>query len=90
MLYLNEEFKKDIQGADPFSYLCSVQGKVYRDVKGRRTIQFQLNDKSYFVKFHFGVGWREIIKNILQLFFNYKLLFILYYLQLLKLINKIS
>jgi heptose I phosphotransferase len=67
MLYLNEEFKKDIQGADPFSYLCSVQGKVYRDVKGRRTIQFQLNDKSYFVKFHFGVGWREIIKNILQL-----------------------
>ncbi len=67
MLYISEDFARDIQGADPFNSLQTMDGKVYRDVKGRKTLQFLLNGKSYFVKSHFGVGWREILKNLVQL-----------------------
>lgn len=67
MLYLSKEFGKDIKGADPFSSLHTMDGKVFREVKGRKTLQFKLNNKSYFVKLHFGVGWREIVKNFVQL-----------------------
>ncbi len=64
MLYLSEEFARGIEGADPFASLQAMNGKVYREVKGRKTLQFQLGGKSYFVKLHFGVGWLEIVKNL--------------------------
>jgi len=66
-LYLNEEFRRIFQGADPFEKLRSMEGTVYREVKGRRTLQFNLDGRSYFVKMHFGIGWREVFKNFLQL-----------------------
>lgn len=44
-----------------------IRGKIYRQVENRRTLNFSLNNKSYFIKLHLGVGWREIIKNYLQL-----------------------
>jgi UDP-glucose:(heptosyl)LPS alpha-1,3-glucosyltransferase/heptose I phosphotransferase len=44
-----------------------LQGKAFRDVKGRRTIQVKLGEHSYFVKQHFGVGWIEIVKNLMSL-----------------------
>lgn len=67
MLYLNEEFTRIFRGADPFEKLRSMEGKIYREVKGRRTLQFSLDGRSYFVKMHFGVGWGEVFKNLLQL-----------------------
>lgn len=67
MLYLNEEFTRIFRGADPFDRLQSMDGKIYREVKGRKTLQFSLEGRSYFVKMHFGVGWREVFKNLLQL-----------------------
>jgi len=51
-------------GQDAFSEVMRLQGRVYRDVRGRRTLQVELNGQSYFVKQHFGVGWREIFKNL--------------------------
>ena len=47
--------------------LTGIDGETYRDVKGRRTFRFFLNGKAYFAKVHLGVGWGEIIKNLLQL-----------------------
>jgi len=67
MLYLNQEFAQEFQQIDPFDWLRSVEGEVFREVKDRRTVRFSLNNKSYFVKFHAGVGWREIFKNLFQL-----------------------
>lgn len=43
----------------------ALEGKMYRQVKSRRTISTVLQGKEYFVKMHRGVGWREILKNIL-------------------------
>ncbi|MDP2246621.1 MAG: lipopolysaccharide core heptose(I) kinase RfaP [Nitrosomonadales bacterium] len=49
-----------------FDGVMSLQGEVFRDVPGRKTIRVELQGKSYFVKQHFGVGWPEIFKNLLS------------------------
>jgi len=67
MVILDSEFEKSMEGADPFEFLQAIQGKIYREAPGRRTFQCNLNSKSYFVKFHSGVGWFEIVKNLFQL-----------------------
>lgn len=67
MHYLNEDFAKHLPKGDSFQNLQAMEGEVYRDVQGRKTLQFALGGKSYFIKNHFGVGWREIFKNIVQL-----------------------
>lgn len=67
MHYLSEDFAKDLPKGDAFQNLQTTKGKVYRDVEGRKTLQFMLGGKSYFIKNHFGVGWKEIFKNIVQL-----------------------
>tara|TARA_R110002073_G_scaffold74173_1_gene181569 strand:- start:839 stop:1639 length:801 start_codon:yes stop_codon:yes gene_type:complete len=64
---LNEDFAKLLPDGDPFAILQAMEGKVYREVKGRKTLQFSLGGKSYFVKNHLGVGWAEILKNLIQL-----------------------
>lgn len=67
MHYLSEDFAKDLPDGDAFQNLRKMQGEVYRDVKGRRTLRFTQEGKSYFIKNHFGVGWGEILKNIVLL-----------------------
>lgn len=67
LLYLRKEFEEVWKGKDPFEEVDKLQGKVYRLVKTRRTLQFDLNGKSYFIKIHHGVGWAEIFKNFVQL-----------------------
>jgi heptose I phosphotransferase len=48
---------------DTFAKAMQLQGKAFRDVPGRKTMQIGLDGKSYFIKQHFGVGWGEIFKN---------------------------
>lgn len=66
LLYLRKEFEAAWKGKDPFAQVDKLQGKVYRLVKTRRTLQFDFNGKSYFAKIHHGVGWAEIFKNLVQ------------------------
>ncbi len=42
------------------------KGEVFRDVDGRKTLRFEEQGASYFIKIHTGVGWKEIFKNLLQ------------------------
>jgi len=65
--YLRSELAEQWQGQDVFSVVSKLQGEVFRDKEGRRTLRFELGNKSYFLKFHLGVGWSEIIKNLVQL-----------------------
>lgn len=67
MLYLNDELKRLWSGKDPFQILPVMDGEIYRQQKGRCTKRIQLNNRSYFVKSHSGVGWLEIVKNLIQL-----------------------
>ena len=52
---------------DPFCYLFNQKGEIYRQAKGRETKRIKLGHTGYFVKNHFGVGWKEIFKNLFQL-----------------------
>ena len=67
MIHLPEKWKKDWNVTeDNFENLFQVQGSVYRNIDGRRTIRFKYDNRWYFGKFHAGVGWRKILKNLLQ------------------------
>jgi heptose I phosphotransferase len=65
-LHMPPEFAAALGAGDPFERVMGLEGKVYRQVAGRRTLRFTLVGKSYFAKLHAGVGWREIFKNLLQ------------------------
>ncbi|AFJ03385.1 Lipopolysaccharide core biosynthesis protein WaaP, heptosyl-I-kinase [Methylophaga frappieri] len=65
-VYLREELKAVLAGRSPFDFFKMVEGDIYRDKEGRRTLRFIAEGKRYFVKYHQGVGWREIWKNLLQ------------------------
>lgn len=67
MFYLDEKLADSFNGADPYATLQSMEGKIYRQVKARKTFQFTLNGQSYFAKLHSGVGWLEIVKNLFTL-----------------------
>ena len=63
-LYINNELRQALKGQDSFADIMNIEGKVYREALGRRTLRFTRGKKDYFVKMHTGVGWREIMKNL--------------------------
>lgn len=66
-LFLNTEWQNLWQGKDPFAEARALQGQVYRSKEGRRTLRFEQDGRGFFLKYHAGVGWKEIIKNLVQL-----------------------
>jgi heptose I phosphotransferase len=67
MLVLPRAWIERWHAQDTFNQLFSIEGKVYRQQGGRKTLRFTLDGKNYFAKFHRGVGWKRIIKDLLQL-----------------------
>ena len=65
-LLLSEPFKTLWQGKDPFACVEALQGEVYRELEGRRTLRTEVAGRGYFVKIHRGIGWGEIVKNLLS------------------------
>ena len=63
---LRQEFATLWQDKDPFQQVDAIQGKVYRELEGRRTLRFEQDGKPYFLKSHKGIGWKEILKNLIQ------------------------
>lgn len=63
--FLREDFARFWHGKDMFAEADKLQGEIFRQVKGRRTLRFEQDGKSFFVKVHPGVGWGEIIKNLI-------------------------
>ena len=67
MMYLKPELLTALDnGDDLFQVIFNLQGEVFKELDGRRTLRFHCADKRYFLKAHSGVGWREILKNWLQ------------------------
>lgn len=67
MMYLNAFFEKHWLGKDPFREVESIQGRIYRQVKSRRTLRFEINGNGFFAKIQGGAGWAEILKNLMML-----------------------
>tara|TARA_Y100001951_G_scaffold72364_1_gene59223 strand:+ start:1366 stop:2181 length:816 start_codon:yes stop_codon:yes gene_type:complete len=64
-LMLSEPFKSLWRGKDPFVEVERLEGQVYRELEGRRTLRTEVDGRGYFVKIHRGIGWGEIAKNLL-------------------------
>ncbi|MGQ7959679.1 lipopolysaccharide core heptose(I) kinase RfaP [Pseudomonas sp. SP16.1] len=64
-LILAEPFRSLWAGQDPFAAVEALQGQVYRELEGRRTLRTEVAGRGYFVKIHRGIGWGEIAKNLL-------------------------
>ena len=64
-LFLRDDLAAAWRGDDPFERVAQLDGEIFRDVPTRRTLRFEAAGRSYFAKVHFGVGWREILKNLL-------------------------
>ena len=66
-LMLEEPFRSLWAGQDPFVAVEVLQGGVFRELEARRTLRTEVGGRGYFVKIHRGVGWSEILKNLLSL-----------------------
>lgn len=66
-MYINNELRQSLNGKDSFYDMMVIEGSVYREALGRRTLRFTSGKKDYFLKMHTGVGWGEIFKNLTYL-----------------------
>jgi heptose I phosphotransferase len=66
MLVLPKGWTERWAGQDVFEQLFSLEGRVYKEKQGRKTLRFTLDGKHYFAKLHNGVGWKEIVKHLVQ------------------------
>lgn len=64
---LRDELIDEWKGRDVFTLMENMQGKIAREMKDRQTLRFEINGCGYYRKWHRGVGWREVFKNLLQL-----------------------
>ena len=65
-IFLDEPFASLWKNKDVFGEIAILSGEEFRRVKSRRTFRTEVNGRGFFIKHHLGVGWGEIIKNLLQ------------------------
>ena len=66
-LEIGEPFRSLWSGSDPFVAVEALKGEVFRELEARRTLRTEVDGRGYFVKIHRGVGWAEILKNLISL-----------------------
>ncbi len=62
--FIATELGPYFQGKDLFPQCEKLEGEVFREVAGRRTIKTNMGGRFYFAKIHLGIGWPEIAKNL--------------------------
>lgn len=67
VLELNAYLQKHLPKENTFDWVLNCEGKVHRLVKHRRTVEVELGGRYYFIKAHLACGWREVLKDWLQL-----------------------
>ena len=65
-IFLTNELKNLFSSGDFFSIAENIEGKIFRETANRITKEFTFDGNRYFIKLHYGVGWREIFKNIFK------------------------
>ena len=66
-IFLNKELESLFLSGDPFLLAEDIQGEVFRQTANRITKEFSFEGNKYFIKLHYGVGWKEIFKNLIKL-----------------------
>lgn len=65
MITLYPPFSEAWATKDPFEEVEKISGNVLRSVKTRRTLRFDFQGKSYYLKLHHGTTYGEVFKNLL-------------------------
>lgn len=65
-IFKDEDLECFFDTENPFEMAKQIEGEVYRDYANRKTKKFKLGSSSYFIKYHGPVGWKEILKNLIQ------------------------
>lgn len=65
MIILKSPFSEAWKDKDPFEEVEKISGNVLRSVKTRRTLRFDFQGKSYYLKLHHGTTYGEVFKNLL-------------------------
>jgi UDP-glucose:(heptosyl)LPS alpha-1,3-glucosyltransferase len=67
IVILRDELIKQWAQQNVLSEVQKLSGSVAREFADRQTLRFELAGNAYYRKLHRGVGWREIVKNLIQL-----------------------
>jgi len=67
MTYLRDDLKTLFPERTVDEFMAIEGVTVKQEVASRRTYRFERDGRAFFIKAHFGVGWREIFKNLLLL-----------------------
>ncbi len=67
ILVLEEPFRTLWKDKDPFEEVEKISGDVKRAVETRRTMRFQVDGKSYYLKLHHGTKIKEVMKSLIRL-----------------------
>ncbi|MBN6360950.1 lipopolysaccharide core heptose(I) kinase RfaP [Providencia huaxiensis] len=66
MIDLKTPFNELWKNKDPFIETDKLQGEVFRALETRKTLRFELEGRSYFIKIHYGTTLKEVLKNLLS------------------------
>lgn len=66
MIELKSPFSELWKNKDPFIETEKLTGEVFRQLETRKTLQFELGNKSYFIKIHYGTTLKEVLKNLVS------------------------
>ena len=65
-LILKTPFDEEWRSKEPFDEVSKITGTTYRSIDKRYTKRFDFKGKGYFVKFHQGISFSEILKNLVS------------------------
>jgi heptose I phosphotransferase len=63
---VNSSVYSIFKNEDPFKVLPTLEGTSFRNITNRQTKRVEINGQPYFLKYHHGVGWKEILKNLIN------------------------
>ena len=64
--FIFQELDQKFNGVCSFSQVLKLEGESVRDMNSRKTIRFYHGQQCYYAKLHFGIGWKEIFKDLSQ------------------------
>jgi len=65
-LWVDPDYRDVFTPKTMFEDMKTAEGEVFRTGKGRVTLRFVRDGRSFFLKRHTGIGWIEIFKDLLQ------------------------
>lgn len=66
MIELKSPFDELWKNKDPFIETDKLQGEVFRALETRKTLRFEVESRSYFIKIHYGTTLKEVLKNLIS------------------------